>query len=446
RLLPVIVAGMFVGLSCWLRSNALLLAPFLALAILFLIDRGKRLLYAVALVCATAVIIAPVTIRNWTVYHRFIPLSLGAGITMVQGIADYDEDNRFDMPPNDTAALAKDVEWHGRNDYASDLWSPDGIERDRARLSRGLAVIKSNPGWFAGAMLRRMGFMLRYNDFSQPISQITTVAPTILPTPNFGHSLSLSKDLAPVWSNAPAELMANGATLSPETALSLRSDQALRIAGEVSAYGDQFSSAPVAIKSYTDYVLRLPATLYEGRVDVRVKTADPRIMLNSIAVPQSKSDASTGESMMTALDVPFASAGSREIRIVLGNNEPVRARVAVEVGRAELYELGETPSLWARYPRALIRGIQKNLFKTDTMRLLIVLGILLLALARRAQALIVLLAVPAYYLCAQSAVHTEYRYVLAIHYFLFVLAAASLYLLAALIGQGARWIYDLKRN
>jgi hypothetical protein len=40
--------------------------------------------------------------------------------------------------------------------------------------------------------------------------------------------------------------------------------------------------------------------------------------------------------------------------------------------------------------------------------------------------LLVLLAVPVYYLCAQSALHTEYRYVLVIHHFLFVLAAVSL--------------------
>jgi hypothetical protein len=149
---------------------------------------------------------------------------------------------------------------------------------------------------------------------------------------------------------------------------------------------------------------------------------------------------------MTTLQVPFASASSNELKIVLGNNEPAEARTTVRIGRAELYELGPTPYLWTRYPRALIRGIQKNLFKTSNMRMLIAIGIVVLALARRKNALLILLAVPAYYLSVQSLVHTEYRYILAIHYFLFVTAAVSLYSLAAAIGQGARWAYDLKRN
>ena len=446
QLFAVAAAGLFVGLSCWLRSNALLLAPFLALVTLFLVDRGKRLLYGAALVCATVLIIAPITIRNWAVYRQFIPLSLGAGITLIQGIADQDEENRFGMPANDTATLAKDVEWHGRADYAKDLWSPDGIERDRARLGRGLEIIKSNPGWFLGAMIGRMDFMLRYNDFSQPISRITTVVPTVLPTPNFGHALTFSKDLTPAWIGLPSEMMASGETLSPQTTASLTNDQALEISGEVGAYGDQFSVAPVAIKDYTDYLLRVPVNLSEGRAALRLKTADPRVLLASVGVPEPEKRDSIGEQPITMLQVPFASAASREIRIVFGNNDPARSQTKVQIGRAELFELGPTPHLWTRYPRALIRGIQKNLFKTGNMRLLIAAGILLLALARRKNALLALMAVPAYYLLVQSLVHTEYRYVLVIHYFLFVFAAVSLYSLAASLGRGARLAYDLKRN
>jgi hypothetical protein len=51
----------------------------------------------------------------------------------------------------------------------------------------------------------------------------------------------------------------------------------------------------------------------------------------------------------------------------------------------------------------------------------------------------VLLAVPLYYLLAQSAFHTEYRYVLAIHYFLFIMAAVTLYSAEKLVIEGARW-------
>jgi hypothetical protein len=58
---------------------------------------------------------------------------------------------------------------------------------------------------------------------------------------------------------------------------------------------------------------------------------------------------------------------------------------------------------------------------------MVIAGALLLGLALRGRALVLLLVVPAYYLCAQSALSTEYRYILAIHYFLFALAAVTLF-------------------
>jgi hypothetical protein len=61
----------------------------------------------------------------------------------------------------------------------------------------------------------------------------------------------------------------------------------------------------------------------------------------------------------------------------------------------------------------------------------------LLALAGRTRALLMLLAVPAYYLLVQSAFHTEYRYILAIHYFLFVMAAVVFYCAGILVVRGA---------
>lgn len=73
RLITVAMAGVLIGLSCWLRANALLLAPFLAIAILLLFARGKRLRSSAVLICATVLTIAPLTVRNWITYHRFIP-------------------------------------------------------------------------------------------------------------------------------------------------------------------------------------------------------------------------------------------------------------------------------------------------------------------------------------------------------------------------------------
>jgi len=64
-----------------------------------------------------------------------------------------------------------------------------------------------------------------------------------------------------------------------------------------------------------------------------------------------------------------------------------------------------------------------------------VIGIALLALAGRRRALAILLVVPIYYLSVQSAFHTEYRYILAIHYFLFVTAATALFCFGSALWQ-----------
>ena len=58
---------------------------------------------------------------------------------------------------------------------------------------------------------------------------------------------------------------------------------------------------------------------------------------------------------------------------------------------------------------------------------LIIIGIGLLIMAGRGKALLILLAVPIYYLSTHAAFSTEYRYILAIHYFLFIASAATIY-------------------
>jgi len=57
---------------------------------------------------------------------------------------------------------------------------------------------------------------------------------------------------------------------------------------------------------------------------------------------------------------------------------------------------------------------------------LTLLGVIFLARERRWSELAILVVLPAYYLCVQSALWTEFRYILSMHYFLFVLAAVGL--------------------
>jgi 4-amino-4-deoxy-L-arabinose transferase-like glycosyltransferase len=76
HLLTLVAAGALIGLSCWLRANAMLLAPFMTLAIPVLFERCRRLRYGAALLGGAVLLIAPLTIRNAVVFGHFIPVSL----------------------------------------------------------------------------------------------------------------------------------------------------------------------------------------------------------------------------------------------------------------------------------------------------------------------------------------------------------------------------------
>lgn len=474
RLIPIIAAGFFIGLSCWLRSNALLLAPFVAVAVWLLFERGKRLRYSLALIAAAIITISPITIRNWVVFHRLIPLSLGAGITIIEGIGDYDKEKRFDMPVSDRDTKLKDIEWHNRPDYGGGLWKPDGIERDRYRFRRGVEVIRSNPVWFAGVMIRRAGFMLTYNS---PVSVgwpfDTAHVPVVAREPSYGHALQVPAGSQPVWTNTPEELKGSGKQIASQAETRLSTDrQTLEVAGDDSQFADQIASAPIVVEKNTDYLLMLPARLVQGRVAAKVTSVDRRIALASALIeesertPQKKArgdddegsegDSSAGggselndeaEPSMPVFEMPIATGNRTEVLLVVSNNGVSLSRPTVQIGEPKLYRVGATPQMWTRVIRPSVRGIQRNLYTTSRMLPLVLIGVVLLVLARRKDALLLFLVVPIYYLCVQSAFHTEYRYILAMHYFLFIAAAVPLYCAGKLIGQVAnRGVAGFKRR
>jgi 4-amino-4-deoxy-L-arabinose transferase-like glycosyltransferase len=270
RLLYLLTAGSLIGLSCWLRANALLLAPFMALVFPFIFKRGERSPAILAFIGGACLLIAPLTIRNAVVFGKFIPVSLGAGQTLIEGLADYNTDGNLGLPQTDIELIRQEAEAANRSDYASSLFNPDGIARDRARMTRGLTVIRAHPIWFVGVMIRRAISMLRLE-----------------------------------------------------------------------------------------------------RTPLRLTTTE--------------------------------SAG------------------------------------WLNLFQSLLRGLQK-LFVTAIILPFVLIGAGLMIYQRQIHALAILLVVPFYYFCIQSALHTEYRYVLVIHYFLFVLAAFALYTIGSKISN------SFKRN
>lgn len=430
NLLKLAAAGALVGVSCWLRANTMLLAPFMTLAVPFLFKRGVRLRYAAALLCGTILIVAPLTLRNAFVYGHLIPVSLGAGQTLLEGISEYDSEKRFGIPDTDMGIMRWEAELYNRPDYYGTLFNPDGVKRERVRLAQGLKIIASHPVWFAGVMARRGASMLRL----ERVRLISNEPPVT-------HSLELAGETAPVWSNTPKELLATGTPASaPEGHVALTPDEAaLLLAGDASKYGDQLVSAPIAIRENTDYLLTLPVRTTQGRMFIKVMSAAGSTLYAN-AIVETIEGKTPEEQPLKLIQLPFVSGSSADqIRIHFANGASKPAPPAVEIGPVKLYELGPASYVWTRYPRTILRGVQK-LFLTAVMLPLAIIGIVLLARAGKSRAMVILLVVPAYFLCVQSATHTEYRYVLAVHYFLFSFSAVALAWIGAALWQLIRQV------
>jgi hypothetical protein len=441
-----IAAGVMLGLSCWLRANALLLAPFLALAT-FALKRDKRWRDAAIFIAAVVVTMSPLIIRNRVLFHQGGLLPVPGGLNLVQGIAEMDKEGRFGMPRSDVDALQKDIEWHNQPDYARNLWSPDGIARDRYRAERGFAIIRENPGWFAGAMLRRAAFMLHYNDTAErdwPFS--TSTVPPVAGRAAFSHSLITSAEAAPVWTLAAKDWAAQASRIAPQATTTLAADGAtLELVGDDSRFDDQLALTGISVTRNTDYVVALSARIAAGKLAAKVTDATGQTVLASSIVNNAPSsgrgrdseadDTAANQAGLPVTQIAFASGPHEQVRVVLSNNG---GAAIAEVGAVALYEQGQTAQAWTRWLRPLVRGVQKNLYTTGRMLVLIGSGLLLLLVARRWQVLVVLLAVPVYYLLTHPAFSTEYRYILAMHFFLFVLAATTLFVIARAMHDGAR--------
>jgi hypothetical protein len=147
-------AGALAGAGTWLRPNLVLLAPFLALALLLAGPRRRRWAPAVALGVAGVAAVVPISVRNGRLYHALVPVSANGGIVLWEGIADAGGE-RFGARSRDLDVAAEEAVRFGRPDYAKTWITPDGILRDRDRMRRSLEVIRRHPLWYARAVARR---------------------------------------------------------------------------------------------------------------------------------------------------------------------------------------------------------------------------------------------------------------------------------------------------
>ena len=411
------IAGILIGVSCWLRANALLLPLFVGAAAALTTTKDKRLSAAAAAVIAGALLaIAPITIKNAIVFHRFIPLSLGSGQTLLEGLADYDPKGTLNIPNTDLGLSRQEAQWYGRPDYAGQLFGEDGIERDRMRVARGVAVIRSHPIWFAGVMGRRSLASTRLD----PVPVLQPETPVTHRLDDGGAKIA--------WEKNPSELFSTGSH-SPRATFTVVENGWLRIESDDTTYANQLLSESIGVVRYHDYVFKLPFKLEQQRAVVKITDSSGRNVLASTIVDVSEG-LSPPDQPVNQLAIPFVSANNSEVRMSIANVASQRGTMLL--GNAQLFDLGPSSLNWLRYVRMPLRLVQR-LFTTAWTLPFVVIGIVLLIRQRRLQDLALLLVVPTYYLLVQSALHTERRYVYVIHFFFLVLVSVALCEIANLL-------------
>jgi hypothetical protein len=156
-------AGLLIGASTWLRPQSMLEGVFIAL-MLVAFSKRRRVMVPRAAVLASASLLAimPITIRNYVVYGEFIPVNIGMGIVLWEGIAEASGD-RFGAVATDSGVAEQEAFLYNDPEYADSWSSPDGIKRDRDRVAKSLDIIIRHPLWYAGVMVGRMGEMVKYS-------------------------------------------------------------------------------------------------------------------------------------------------------------------------------------------------------------------------------------------------------------------------------------------
>lgn len=101
----LVAAGVVIGLGSYFRPGLLLIAPLMALAAPARVYSRAALRFAVVPTLVAALLIVPWTIRNADVFHRFIPVRIGIGQNLWEGLGEMH--NSFGARLDDAGTFAQ---------------------------------------------------------------------------------------------------------------------------------------------------------------------------------------------------------------------------------------------------------------------------------------------------------------------------------------------------
>jgi hypothetical protein len=221
--------------------------------------------------------------------------------------------------------------------------------------------------------------------------------------------------------------------------LTQESDVALRLESDEIANATQLVTNAIAVRQNFDYVLTIPVKPQQGRVSIIVRPMEHSQILASAALPDSLERVPYTNAYASTIQIPFVNLNHDQVQFVIANVESPTPRAVVDIGHAALVELGPASYAWTRYPRMLAKIIQK-LFVARYFLPLTVIGVILLAVHRRKFALAVIVVLPLYYLLSHAPIHFEYRYILPVYFFWFILAGLAIYWISLSVMWLVSWL------
>ena len=184
-----LAAGALLGVACWIRVNPLFLAVgWAAVMLIVKAPWRQRLLMSGAVVLATALIIAPLVVRNYLTFPDFTPTGGTVGVNLWQGLGETELGRQHGFLFGDDNMVEHErvkMGWPA-GAHLDSQW-PDGIRRDKERTRESLEFIKQHPVWYAGVMAGRMWGMLKVAGDPVPYCGVA------------GINVTSHKCLTPAW-------------------------------------------------------------------------------------------------------------------------------------------------------------------------------------------------------------------------------------------------------
>lgn len=149
-----LVSGLLLGVSLLFRDFVIVLIPAI-LIYLFLIREKGWTRHLIIFLVGILIVTAPWMARNYAHYGSLAISAPKMGVSLWEGIGEFDPEGRFGAPWGDEAVIELE--------NATSFKYPDPFGRDGIRLEKSINIILNNPLWYSGVMAKRVPQLLLMN-------------------------------------------------------------------------------------------------------------------------------------------------------------------------------------------------------------------------------------------------------------------------------------------